>query len=100
MSVTLDDHRRKAADELFRSYDFDLQVLDMNGWESENPGTEWTRTVFFENDEGPESPSLKGSYTVVFEDENSAVVVEDYGMLNGDVIGNSMRSTTAKPSFR
>jgi len=69
-------------------YDFgDNVVGEMSGWEYEEPGVEFTRALFFGNSNDPDGDTMKGHFTVVFEDAKSAKVRDAYAMIDGNLVG-------------
>lgn len=59
----LEDLRRKNANALYESYDFDYIVAACDGWEQSLPNF-WQRTVYFENPRGGDS--IKAQFFVRF----------------------------------
>jgi hypothetical protein len=83
------EERRVAADAALLKYDFaGMAVSEMSGWEYEQPGVEYTRTLFFVNPDEPEGDTLKGHFTVMFENHTSATVLDIFAMIDGTLIGN------------
>lgn len=87
MRTPLAERRREIIEERFTGYDFGFQVEDADGWSTETPETEWSRAVYFENDTDPSGASIKGYYVVRFA-LDSAVVVEEYAIMGGQIFGN------------
>jgi len=86
--------RCSAADAAFCDYVFvDLVVAETSGWEYKVPGIECSRVVYFENADG--DASIKGHFTVVFEDTHSAVIREAYAVVHGNVMGHSTTAPSA-----
>lgn len=83
----IDLKRNEAADVVLEGYDFGYQVVDGSGWERTIPGDEWTKTLFFENEEDPSGPTVPGNLVVRFE-TGSAAVEEAYAIVNGEIVGN------------
>lgn len=77
--------RQEVAEEECVNYDFGYPVLDGSGWEFTEPGEEWVKPLFFQPDEPGDS--LKGHFVVRFE-PGTANVVETYGVVAGEVVGN------------
>lgn len=67
----LREARREAAEEAYQDYDFGREVVDISGWEFEEPGNEWTRPVFLENEDG--GASIRVSFTVTFAPGSSEI---------------------------
>ena len=82
----LESRRREILEQRFTTYDFGCMIEGVDGWSTETPETEWTRTIYLENEADPDAASLKGHFTVRFYGE-TAVVADEYGMLAGDIIG-------------
>lgn len=88
MTSSLHKLRQEAAEAAFSNHDFtDAQVSEISGWEYEQPGFEYTRTVFYVNPDNPGGDTLKGHFTVVFESATSAKVRDAYAMIDGNLIG-------------
>jgi hypothetical protein len=60
---------------------------EADGWVYEMPGLEYTRTLWFANDDDPEGADIKGHFTVRFTSETSAEV-DAYACINGNDIGS------------
>jgi hypothetical protein len=95
MPDTLDEIRHEAADREFENYEFgEARVGEADGWGYDTPGTEYSRTIWFENPEDPNGPDLKGHFAVRFAATDSAEVSEAYASLNGQDVG---RRPSASP---
>lgn len=71
-TAELRDARREAAEEAYQDYDFGREVVDISGWEFEEPfGNEWTRPVFLENEAG--GASIRVAFTVTFAPGSSEI---------------------------
>ena len=78
---TIECLRGRIADEKLDAYDFgSLKITEMDGWEYTTPGTEYTKTLYIENDEEGE-PTLRYNFHVNFKDNNS-IEVTDVHCLN------------------
>lgn len=88
MTEAMHEERSAAAELELQDYDFGYPVVDGSGWETETPGDEWTKPLFFQADE-PGEPSLKGHFVVRFEPGTSNVA-EAYGAVGGEIVGNRM----------
>lgn len=88
--TTLQELRTAQADHIAENFDFSLCVVDGKGWEYTTPGREMTKVYFFENPEDPSGDTVKGHFTVVFENETSAKAVEAYAAVAGNRVGNLM----------
>ena len=51
-------------------------VEDTSGWEYTTPGSTINKTIFFQNPDNPDSPSLEVSFTVTFDNNASAVITD------------------------
>lgn len=91
MTDDLQQRRQDAADREFEGYDFgDLTIGEADGWSYDVPGTEMTRTIWIERDDGPD---LQAHFTVRFAAADSAEIEDAFGRLNGEDIGS--RAETA-----
>lgn len=72
---TLEDRRRRAADEALANYNFGeyVFVAEVDGWEHMTPGNEWWCTVYLEQ-EGQEGPSTAVTFTVDFNPGTDEVI--------------------------
>lgn len=97
MTDTLDADRNEAADREFEAYVFGdaSEPEGADGWERTSPGNEWTRTVWFAPYEG-EGDSVKGHFTVVFE-ERSASISAAWASVDGNDVGR--RAEVAGPGL-
>lgn len=65
----LNDQRSFLADSAFGEYDFGEQIVsDDNNWDEY--GTQWTKTVFFENED---RPTIKGKFSLTFAPDSSYI---------------------------
>ena len=72
----LNEVRHQVAEEAFANYDFgDCEVEASNGWEYEEPGRSMQRIVFLKNLTGD---SIRAIYHVIFTDDESAHIADDY----------------------
>lgn len=96
----LDFNRRSAADYEIETYDFGYQVVGVDGWEWNSGSDEVSKTIYFENEEDPDGPSIKGHFVVRFEN-GTAVVQDAYGSINGNDIGSrvNIKAPTAAPGM-
>lgn len=85
----LETLRREQADKAFEVYDFgDAKVVASDGWERLSPGREWSRVVYFENDEDPRADSVKGHFVLTFAGDTASVVENAVGILVGVEVGS------------
>lgn len=82
----LADKREEIADRIYEGFDFSYNVVDAHGWEWTEPGKEMQRTVFVEDPDDNSAPSIAGYLVVRFQDEGSAVPVEAYAVVRGQVV--------------
>jgi hypothetical protein len=88
MSETFSKRRIEKANEEFEAYDFgDATVNSFDGWDYTMPGTEYTRTVWFENTEDPDGDDVKGHFTVTFESPVGFSIAGVSASINGNDIG-------------
>ena len=88
MADDLQARRHEAADREFETYEFGgAGIGEVDGWAYETPGTEMSRTVWFQNAEDPDGPDLKGHFTVRFAATDSAEIEDAYASLNGNDVG-------------
>lgn len=83
----LEFERRLAADEEVQNYEFDLSFKGSNRWEFTTGEDEWSCTVFLEDPENPDAPSLRGVFMVIFA-PNSAKAITAYATVRGDDVGH------------
>ncbi len=94
----LDLVRSVAADAEFEAYDFGAATVeDADGWESVTPGSSMTRVVHLANVEDPDGPTDKCSFTVLFENDENAVVVDAYALVHAGGVQIGKRGTVAPP---
>jgi hypothetical protein len=75
---TLYQARKQVAEEEFGAYDFgDWVVKDTANWEEEGP-TCWIRTVYFEDPDDPDGPSITGHFNITWEEDASLVQEVDF----------------------
>lgn len=84
----LDLQRGANADAAFEAHLFDRgsNPEEADGWERRTGSNEWTRAVYFPNTEDEDGPTVRGHYTVVFEN-NSAEIKTSYASINGNDVG-------------
>jgi len=71
--------RSAAANTAFENYDMgDSIVAGVNGWESETPGREWTRSFFVENEDDEDGDSTMETFVVCFTADDSAEIYVSY----------------------
>lgn len=81
----LQQRRQDAADREFEAYEFgELKVGEADGWSYDTPGSEMTRAIWIERDDGPD---LQAHFTVRFVAVDSAEIEDAFGRLNGEDIG-------------
>jgi hypothetical protein len=86
--IDLNEARRAAAEAALEQYDFgNNEIEEMSGWEYSQPGVHYTRTVFFQNFDDPKGDSVKGHFTVMFENTTSETVLDIFAMIDGTLIG-------------
>jgi hypothetical protein len=77
-SQTLYQARKQVAEEEFGAYDFgDWVVKDTANWVEESP-TCWIRTVYFEDPDDPDGPSVTGQFKIIWEEDTSLVQEVDF----------------------
>jgi hypothetical protein len=86
--TTLEDRRIDAADRALEDYKFvGFDVEDLDGWEWTSPGSTMTRVIWIDDREAS-GELRKATFTVVFQGDFSAIIVECYATLDGTNIGN------------
>jgi hypothetical protein len=91
--------RSVAADAEFEAYDFGTaRVEDAGGWESTTPGNSITQVIYLANVEDPDGPTDKCSFTVLFEGEENAVVVDAYALVHAGGVQIGKRGTVEPPA--
>lgn len=73
--LSLDERRHAMADMVYMKADFiaDLRVEDTDGWEWSSGGNEFSRTLFCENTDNPDGPTVSKRLTITFKLESEDV---------------------------
>ncbi len=83
-----DKRRIEMANSEFEAYDFgDSTVTAVDGWDYTTPGTEFTRTVWFENKDDPDGDDIKGHFTVTFDGTVGFTISDANASIDGNDIG-------------
>jgi hypothetical protein len=91
--------RSEAAEAEWQGYDFGPEVVeDASGWESETPGREMSRPVYFRDAEDPDGPTIAGRFVVEFGADDSDEVIGARATIGGNDVGFRPQSAAA-PRF-